>query len=364
MPPTLSASKPDPILKQDSTDASTSTPSRTSSGNTVAQAPPHSEKSDFTSQAHLGKAQSIKGISDELSDWFLWGKDGIYDQFFEHIFPSIEASARRQVEVEDSRLEAGSLSNSHAVLSIYLHFLDKFRRQTLMRRYFHRWKELAYLSSVRRRGRERRARGRAVNNPQELIWTPVQYRPSASITTEEALAQAIEAKRLIYKPVPLISIFEGPVKQALWEAKVPKGRWALFAVNSDTRSDYWWQNKFGLYNGEDTDTGLVLNNTLNGFTFTAFPRATCLDLFLDIGCVIFGCCVDFSLSNAERFEKDRESLHRTMRYICSKSRYPNIALLVICYRSPLDTTDLGFSDVDMGRCAKKGRLNRVLAVWP
>jgi hypothetical protein len=182
------------------------------------------------------------------------------------------------------------------------------------------------------------------------------------MTAEEALAQAIEAKKLIYKPVSLIGIFKRPVEQALLKAKVLNGRWALFAVSSDARSDYWWQNKFGLYNGEDTDTGLVLSSTSNGLTFVAFPRATRPDFFLDIGCVIYGCLVDFSLSNAERFEKDRENLHKTMQYICSISRYPNIALLVICYRSPLDTTDLDFSDVDMGRCAKKGRLDRVLEV--
>ena len=231
-----------------------------------------------------------------------------------------------------------------------------------MERYFYRWKELAHQSSVRRRGRKRRARVRTAYNQQELVWTPVQYRPGPGMTGEEALAQAVEAKNLIYQPVPLIKIFKGPVQQAFLEAKVPKCRWALFAVSSDARSDYWWQNKFGLYNGEDTNIGLVLKKTSNGLTFTAFPRATTPDLFLDVGCVVFGCSVDFSLSNEERFKKDRENLYETMEHICRKSRYPNVALLVICYRSPLDTTDLSFNDVDLGRCAWRGRLDRVQAV--
>jgi hypothetical protein len=232
-----------------------------------------------------------------------------------------------------------------------------------MQRYFYRWKELAHQTSVRQRGRKRRARGRAANNQQQLVWTPVQYRPSSSMISEKTLlAQAIEAKNLIYQPVPLIKIFKGPVQQAFLEAKVPKGRWGLFAVSSDTRSDYWWQNKFGLYNGEDTNTGLVLEKTSNRLTFTAFPRAVTPDLFLDVGCVIFGCSADFSLSNEERFKKDRENLHQTMEHICERSRYPNVALLVICYRSPLDTTGLSFNDFDLGRCARKGRLDRIQAV--
>ncbi|KAH0538241.1 hypothetical protein FGG08_005160 [Glutinoglossum americanum] len=341
MSPAAPTSKPKSILKHTSIDASVNALGHAVPKATTPQAHFHP---GLTSQSQLGKAQVTREISDELSDWFLWGKDGLYDQLFEHIFPSIAVSARRQVEEEASRREA-----------------DEFRRRRLMQRYFYRWKDLAYRNSVRRRGRERRARGRAANNPQGLMWTPVQYRPSADMTAEEALAQALRAKKLIYKPVPLVSIFKGPVEQALLESKVAQSRWALFAVNSDVRSDYWWQNKFGLYNGRDTDTGLVLSTTSNGLTFAAFPRATRPDLFLDIGCVVYGCSVDFSLSNTERFEKDRENLHKTMQYICSVSKYPNIALLVICYRSPLDATDLDFNDVDMERCAKKGRLDRVLA---
>jgi nuclear mRNA export protein SAC3 len=182
------------------------------------------------------------------------------------------------------------------------------------------------------------------------------------MTSEEALAQAIEAKNLIYQPVPLIKIFKDPVQRAFMEAKVSEGRWGLFAVNSDAKSDYWWQNKFGLYNGEDTNTGLVIKKTSNRLTFTAFSRAVTPDLFSDVGCVVFGCSVDFSLENEERFKKDRENLHQTIEHICGRSRYPNIALLVICYRSPLDSTDLGFNDVDLERCTSKGRLDRIRAV--
>jgi hypothetical protein len=101
--PVLPALKPKSILKQPSADTSINAPSHTVSGINIPHAPSHSSQTGLVSQT-----QATREISDELSDWFLWGKEGIYDQFFEHIFPSIEASARRQVEEEASRREAGS----------------------------------------------------------------------------------------------------------------------------------------------------------------------------------------------------------------------------------------------------------------
>jgi nuclear mRNA export protein SAC3 len=231
-----------------------------------------------------------------------------------------------------------------------------------MQRYFYRWREAAYRKRLRRRGRQHRAMGPMHSKSQDLQWTPVQFRPGADMTVEAALSQTIEAKKAIYKTVPLTDIFMEPVQRAFADASIPNGRWSLFAVSSDSKTDYWWQNKFGLYNGDETSKGRIVSATLDGSTFVAFPRATSPELFTDVGCVIFGCSVDYSLSNTERFRKDRENLHNTMKYICSNSRYQNVALLVVCYRSPLDDTDLTFRDVDMGRSGPKGRQERVLAV--
>ncbi|KAI9766786.1 MAG: hypothetical protein M1840_006261 [Geoglossum simile] len=342
--PPISPPMPRPILEQKTADSSTNTLSHSISGTSSSKEPPYPGQNGFAPQGHTENAKPVGEVTNELSNWFLWGNGGIYDQFFQHIFPGIEESARQQIAEENSHQEA-----------------DDFRRRKLMQRYFYRWKVIAHRNSLRRRGRRRRARGRTANNQQELIWTPVQYRASPNTTSEEALAQAIEAKNLVYQPVPLIEIFQGPVQQAFLEAKVPEGRWGLFAVNSDAKSDYWWQNKFGLYNGEDTSTGHVIKKASDLSAFTAFSRAIAPDLFSDVGCVVFGCSVDFSLGNEERFKKDRESLHQTMEHICRRSKYANVALLVICYRSPLDSTDLSFNDVDLGRCMSKGRLDRIRA---
>jgi hypothetical protein len=112
---------PRPILKQKAADSSIDTQSRSISGTPALKETPHSDRSGLAPQAQTENSKPIKEISDELSNWFLWGNGGIYDQFFEYIFPKIEESAKQQIAEENSYREAGSFSTlvryAHRVLT-------------------------------------------------------------------------------------------------------------------------------------------------------------------------------------------------------------------------------------------------------
>jgi len=170
------------------------------------------------------------------------------------------------------------------------------------------------------------------------------------------------ANSVIYEPVPLLDILGPAVDQAFSELSIPRGQWNVLVANSDHKSDYWFQNKFGLYDGKSTGDDTTISRAYKDVTVNAFTRARTTTPLANTGAVIFGCSADLDVPVEQRFARDKDNLHRALKTITDHSQYLNVALLVICYRSPLDSSDLSYSEVDINRTGSSGRRDRIRAV--
>ena len=82
----------------------------------------------------------------------------------------------------------------------------------------------------------------------------------------------------------------------------------------------------------------------------------------EVGGFIFGCSASYHLSNQERFDIDKKNLHDAITYLSAQSEFEKLAVMVVCYRSPLDTDDADPFGGDSDRTSGGGRQKRLVAV--
>jgi hypothetical protein len=280
----------------------------------------------------------------DFAEWVTLGQGGLLEQFIEHNWSVFEHQARRKIEDEQAISKATA-----------------FRERILMERYFYRWRDRAYQSRLRRRGRKIRGRTRASSSISEVHWTPVVYESKAGANPEDVLFEAIQAKKQIYKALPILDIFGDVVNQAMLESSMPNENWALSFYCNDEKADYWWQHKFGLYNARDL-AGSIVSHKFGTSTLIAYTKSPEQSIMQSTAFIVFGCSVEFDIPADLRFEHDAENLHKHVNRVVEVSKFENIILLVVCYRSPLDNKGLSYNEVDTERQSAQGRKNRKNAI--
>lgn len=122
------------------------------------------------------------------------------------------------------------------------------------------------------------------------------------------------------------------------------------------KSEYWFQQKFLGASRE-----IFVSNPDTGNEFHAQPTVTQQEA-PEVGFLVFGCSSDFSVSNEERFSVDRNNLHFIVDYLARNSSFSKLAVLVICYRSPMDDEPADPNGLDSSRTLGKARRERVESV--
>lgn len=135
----------------------------------------------------------------------------------------------------------------------------------------------------------------------------------------------------------------------------------MAAMTNDPKTNFWFHNKFGVYDRKDP-SGSVVRYLSQDTQFAVFGdlKPKDADLLTEIGCLVFSCSADYTKPSLERFNSDRDILHGLLRVICENSQYKNVALTVLCYRSPLD--DVETDDSDLFRSSDGERSKRLAEV--
>ncbi|PWW78170.1 hypothetical protein C7212DRAFT_363099 [Tuber magnatum] len=188
----------------------------------------------------------------------------------------------------------------------------------------------------------------------------------AANVVQEAIAENFQETRLKekmfvpWRPPPLADLFHHKVEYAFWATSQKEAHptWRLLIVNTnpeDTGS-FWWKNKF-------LGQGMPRKAVSDRATFEAQFKLEQDEMgqVKEIGGLIFGCSASYNVSNEERFKNDRRNLHDAVKFILDNTSHRKLAIAIVCYRSPLDTTDadpFGKSD----RTSGEGREKRLAAI--
>lgn len=220
-------------------------------------------------------------------------------------------------------------------------------------RIFYSWKARGRRLMMKRRGEERR------RNPPTLA--PIQWRPVKVPETafDGPYDEIQHMNYLTYKPVPLKEIFQPKVEAAFWPTGEGDRKWRLLLNSSNGKEDfnnYWWIEKM-VGNGQPR-----ISMSKKGTFEAQFKLSDANAEAREIGGFVFGCSADYSISNEERFAQDRQNLHAAVNWLSDITEFKKLAVMVVCYRSPLDNEDADPYGRDMGRTSGPGRRGRVAAV--
>lgn len=220
-------------------------------------------------------------------------------------------------------------------------------------RFFYLWKRRARKLMLRRRGEERRRNPPA---PTPVQWRPVKI-PDAAF--EGPFEDIQHINDLTYRSVPLKEIFQPKVEAAFWPTGEGDRKWRLLLNSSNGKEDinnYWWIEKM-IGHGQPR-----IAMSKKG-TFEAQFKLTDANVEArEVGGFIFGCSADYSISNQERFARDKTNLHAAVDWLANMTEFKKLAIMVVCYRSPMDTEDADPYGRDMGRTSGPGRRGRIAAV--
>lgn len=164
---------------------------------------------------------------------------------------------------------------------------------------------------------------------------------------------------LTYQTVPLTEIFHPEVEQAFRLRDEGGRRWRLLLKSNNTARDiknYWWIEKF-IGNRQPR-----IAESKKGIFEVQFNLKDAHAEAREIGGFVFGCSTDYSISNEERFGKDKLNLHEAVNWLAGATEFKKLAIMVVCYRSPLDSNDADPYGRDIGRTSGPGRRGRIAAV--
>jgi hypothetical protein len=161
--------------------------------------------------------------------------------------------------------------------------------------------------------------------------------------------------QLIFKSAELEQSIPEIVHMALAESKISRATYRMLLHNNDRcgQSEYWFQQKFL---GTQKEISIANPETKNEFyaqlTITEEEAS-------EVGFLVFGCSSDFSLPNEERFATDCDNLHFIVDHLTQNSTFSKLAIMVICYRSPIDDEPADPNGLDSSRTLGKARRERV-----
>lgn len=217
---------------------------------------------------------------------------------------------------------------------------------------FYSWKKKARKLTLRKLRAERLLRE---SLPAPVQWRPVKIPEWVFDGPYDVIQQMNNAT---YKSVPLKEIFQPKVEAAFWSTGEGDRRWRLLINSSNLKQDanhYWWIEKM-IGNNESR-----ISTSKRG-TFEAQFQIEDLEEVQEIGGFVFGCSADYSISNDERFAQDKKNLHEAVNWLSERTAFAKLAVMVVCYRSPLDHEDADPFGRDLGRTSGPGRQARISAV--
>lgn len=219
---------------------------------------------------------------------------------------------------------------------------------------FYSWKKKARKLMLKKLRAERLLRE---SLPTPAQWRPVQIPEWVFNGPHDVIQQM---NNMTYKSVPLKEIFQPKVEAAFWSTGGGGGhKWRLLINSSNLKQDanhYWWIEKM-IGNNESR-----ISTSKRG-TFEAQFQIEDLDKEVrEIGGFVFGCSADYTISNDERFAQDKRNLHEAVNWLSERTAFEKLAVMVICYRSPLDHEDADPFGRDLGRTSGPGRQARISAV--
>lgn len=140
----------------------------------------------------------------------------------------------------------------------------------------------------------------------------------------------------MFKPAELEVSIPGIVHLALEKSGVSRATYRMLIHNNDLygaggQSEFWFHQKFL---GAKDEVVIPSRNGL-GNKFVA-QSVVYEEQAPDVGFLLFGCSADFATSSEERFARDRENLHSIVDHLTMVSNLEKLAVMVICYRSPID----------------------------
>ena len=215
---------------------------------------------------------------------------------------------------------------------------------------------MAVLRAEKRRLLAEREKGLGTIEEQ---WVPVKIkiRPGDNLVRQGDLFRDFN-----FHELPLDDIFANPIQKASMSRGIVRTNFSLICVNAEPKAEYWWLRKFGISSGVGIGVLPRKKKLANENTFTVERVLREPEPPTDVGALIFGCRADWSMSNVERFEADKRDLHAVMEYALRNCRYEKIAIMVICYRSPLDKRDADPYGEEVDRTEGEGRKNRLKAI--
>lgn len=191
--------------------------------------------------------------------------------------------------------------------------------------------------------------------PAPVQWRPVKI-PEWAFDGPHDVIQRMND--MTYKPVPLKEIFQPKVEAAFWSTGEGDRKWRLLINSTNLKQDanhYWWIEKMIGHNESRISTS-------KKGTFEAQFQLENLSEVREVGGFVFGCSADYSVSNKERFAQDKKNLHEAVNWLSERTDFAKLAVMVVCYRSPLDSEDADPFGRDLGRISGPGRQARVSAV--
>ena len=163
----------------------------------------------------------------------------------------------------------------------------------------------------------------------------------------------------MFKPAELELSVPDIVHLALEKAGISNATYRMLLHNNDLygaggQSDFWFQQKFF---GAKEEVVVPSTNGL-GNRFVA-QSVVYEEQAPDVGLLLFGCSADFTISNEERFARDRDNLRSIVDHLTKVTNFQRLALMVICYRSPIDNEPANPTGLDDTRTLGSERRRRV-----
>jgi hypothetical protein len=166
--------------------------------------------------------------------------------------------------------------------------------------------------------------------------------------------------RQVFKSAELENSVPEIVHMALEESGIFNTTYRMLLHNNDQagsggQSQYWFQQKF-----LGANERIVVPEHVNEFG-NQFSAQTIVyeEQAPEVGLLLFGCSSNFSLSNEERFARDRDALHQIVNYITKVTKFQKLGVMVVCYRSPIDDEPADPSGLDRTRTLGQARRQRI-----
>lgn len=176
-----------------------------------------------------------------------------------------------------------------------------------------------------------------------------------------------KVRERVFKPAEIEVSVPDIVHLALEKSGISNSTYRMLLHNNDLygagdqsgQSEFWFQQKF--FGAKEEIVVRSMNGSLNQFIAQPVVYG---EQAPEVGLLLFGCSADFTVSNEERFARDRDNLHTIVEHLTKVTNFRSIAVMVICYRSPIDTEPANPTGLDDTRTLGSERRKRVELVRP